>query len=91
MFGAHSKFVQALVGSCGAVLAFATSALCLAQGATPTQTTLSITPKFVQQGTSVTLTAVVTSGGEQVHPGIVVSAMQWHRAVKTQPFSERCH
>ena len=47
MFGAHSKFAQALVSFCGVLLAFATSALCLAQGATPTQTTLSIAPSEI--------------------------------------------
>src|SRR5882762_1495311 len=73
MLSAHSKFAQALIGFCGAVLAVASPGLCLAQGATPTQTTLSIAPsKVVQQGTSITLTAVVSSGGQAVHPGVVV-------------------
>ena len=42
MFGAHSKFAQARAGFSGAVLALAISSLCLAQGATSTQTTPSL-------------------------------------------------
>jgi Bacterial Ig-like domain (group 3)/FG-GAP-like repeat len=40
MFGAHSKFSQAFIGFCGAVLTFAVPALCLAQGATPSPLTV---------------------------------------------------
>ena len=47
MFGTHSKFTQALFVLCGTVFAFAVPALCLAQGATPTQTTLSIAPSEI--------------------------------------------
>jgi len=72
MFDTHSKFTQALFSLCGAVLAFAVPALCLAQGATPTQTTLSITPgTSVPVGTPVTLSANVTANGSSLHDGIV--------------------
>src|SRR5882724_4030818 len=72
MFSTHSKFAQALFVLCGAVLAFAVPALCLAQGATPTQTTLSIAPSTsVPVGTPVTLSANVTSNGSSLHDGIV--------------------
>ena len=72
MFGAHSKFAQALVGFCGAVLAFAVPTLCLALAAPKTQTTLSLSSSSVQIGTTVTLMANVTSGGAPVYPGLVV-------------------
>jgi len=69
MFGAHSKFAQALIGFCGAVLALALAGRCLAQGATPTQTALSLSSASVQTGATVTLTAKVTSGNASVYPG----------------------
>jgi len=71
MFCAHSKFAQALVAFCGAVSVFA-APVCLAQGAAPTQTVLSIAPNpSVNAGTRVTLSAYVTSNGSPFHNGIV--------------------
>src|SRR5882757_2405158 len=72
MFGAHSKFTQALIVFCGAVLAVASPRLCLAQGATPTQTTLSLSAASVPPGTAITFTAKVTSNGAAAYPGQVL-------------------
>src|SRR5882757_7452396 len=72
MFGAHSKFAQALVVFCRAALVLGPAGLCFGQGATPTQTTLNLSSASVQIGTTVTLTANVTSGSAPVYPGLVI-------------------
>jgi len=72
MFATHSKFVRAFIVFRGAVLALAIPSICVAQGATQTQTTLNLSSASVQPGTAVTLTASVTSGGAAVYPGQVL-------------------
>jgi len=72
MFSAHSKFAQALVAFCGAILTLAVPGLCLGQGATPTHTTLDLSSTSIQYRGTVTLKATVTSGNAPVYPGLVV-------------------
>src|SRR5882757_6684701 len=72
MFGVHLKFAQTFVAFCRVVLALTISGLCLAQSATPTQTTFKLSSVSVPTKTTIKLTAKVTSGKTPVYPGRVL-------------------
>ena len=69
----HSDVFRPALSACWACLfAICAHGFCGAQTASPTQTKLSLSSSSVSIGTTVTLTADVSSGGAAVSPGLVL-------------------